>query len=329
VTRPLVPLPAWLPTTLGIALTGALTVILAGVVPAPWWWPLTPLAPASGPAIEAAADRAESSVRQAARLIYLAKTKAGVFVDQGGPPEQIALIGSEWTPLVTTLGSLEAKRLAASPAWARVLTREFARAGVGQGSVVAAVFSGSFPGLNLAVSCAVQALGARLIAVSSVTASTWGATDPGFTWPEIEARLVDDGVIRPVSVAISIGGDGDRGLELEAEARTMAESILERAARRLGAQRLRPPSVAAAMQQRVEILATHARGRPFAVFVNVGGTTAALGRNEGVLRLRTGWLTDASPADLGDGLLGYYARRGTRVLHLLNIRDLAARWGLS
>ena len=328
-TGPPVPLPAWFPTTLGIALTGALAVILAGVVPAPSWWPVTPITPASPAAIEAAANRAESTVRQAARLIYLAKTEAGVFVDRGGPPEEVALIGSESTPLVTTLGSLEAKRLAASPAWARPLTRELARAGVGEGSVVAAAFSGSFPGLNLAVSCAVQALGARLVAVSSVTASTWGATDPGFTWPEIEVRLVDAGVIRPVSVAISVGGDSDRGLDLEVKARTMAEAIAERTARRLGAERLRPVSVDASVQQRVDVLATHARGRPLAVFVNVGGTSAALGRTEGVLRLRTGWLTDASPADLGNGLLGYYARRGTRVLHLLNIRDLAARWGLS
>jgi poly-gamma-glutamate system protein len=314
---------------MGIAITAALTVVLAGVVPTPSWWPVSPIVPASGAAIEAAADRADSSVRRAARLIYAAKTEAGVFVDRGGPPDEVALIGSEWTPLVTTLGSLEAKRLAASPAWARVLTRELARAGVGEGAVVAAAFSGSFPGLNLAVSCAVQALGARLVAVSSVTASTWGATDPGFTWPEIEARLVDAGMIRPVSVAISIGGDGDRGLDLEAEARTIAESIAERTAPRLGAVLLRPATADAAVQQRVDALTTHARGRPLAVFVNVGGTMAALGRTEGVLRLRTGWVTDAPPADLGDGLLGYYAHRGTRVLHLLNIRDLAARWGLS
>lgn len=328
-TRPLVPLPAWLPTTLGIVLVGWLTAILADVVPAPFWWPVTPIVPASAAVTETAGNRAEASARHAARLIYTAKTGAGVFVDRGGPPEEIALIGSEWTPLVTTLGSLEAKRLAASPAWARVLTREFARSGVGEGSVVAAAFSGSFPGLNLAVSCAVQALGARLIAVSSVTASTWGATDPGFTWPEIEARLVDAGVIHPVSVAISVGGDGDRGLDLEGEARSTAESIAERTAGRLGAQWLRPMSVDAAIQQRIAVLARHARGRPLTVFVNVGGTSAALGRASGVLRLRTGWLTGAPVADLGDGLLGYYARRGTRVLHLLNIRDLATRWGLS
>jgi tetratricopeptide (TPR) repeat protein len=33
---------------------------------------------------------------------------------------------------------------------------------------------------------------ARVVAVSSVTASTWGANQPGFTWPEIEALLAAD-----------------------------------------------------------------------------------------------------------------------------------------
>lgn len=321
-------LPAWVPTTVGMVAVCLLAAGFAGILRAPGWWPSLPAAPAGAPGVEAAASRAEATMRRAARIVHDAKTRARVFVDRGGPPDEVALVGSEITPFVTTLGSLEAKRLAASPAWARVLTRQLATSGVGEDTVVAAAFSGSFPGLNLAVVCASQALGARLIAVSSVTASTFGATDPGFTWPEIEARLADAGVIRPASVAVSVGGDGDRGLDLDEEARTAAEAIADAAAARLGAERLRPASSAGGVKRRIDVFAERAGGRRIAVFVNVGGTEAALGRSEAVLRLRSGWLAADSRGDAGDGLVGHYARGGAAVLHLLNIRDLAARWGV-
>ena len=63
---------------------------------------------------------------------------------------------------MTTLGEIEAKRVSASPAWPRALVREFHRAGLRPGDVVAASFSGSFPGINLAVMSASEAMGLQL-----------------------------------------------------------------------------------------------------------------------------------------------------------------------
>jgi poly-gamma-glutamate system protein len=252
-----------------------------------------------------------------------------VFVQSGAPPEEAAFVGSELTPLVTTLGSLDAKQLATSPAWARRLTIELAQAGVGRRSVVAAAFSGSFPALNVAVVCAAQALEADVLAVSSVTASAWGATDPGFTWPEIEARLVASRLMAPASVAISVGGDGDTGQDLEPDGRTLAEGIAARTAAALGATALAPSSLAEAVRQRLAILDRRASGRRIAAFVNVGGTSASLGRDVAVLRLQSGWIDRHARVDAGDGLLAHYARRGVPVLHLLNIRDLAIRWQIA
>lgn len=267
-------------------------------------------------------------MRAAARHVFEAKRQAGAFVDPGGDPERAAFIGPELTPLVTTLGSLDAKRLAASPAWASALTIEFARIGVGPGNVVAASFSGSFPGLNLAVLCAAHELGARVLAVSSVTASTWGATDAGFTWPEIEARLAAAGLIGPASVAVSVGGDADRGFDLDPEARALAEVIADRTAAALGAERLRPASIADAVALRVAAFERRRGGSPIVAFINVGGTSASLGTDEAVLRLRAGWLRGDGSTDAGNGLLGYFWRRRVPVLHVLNVRTLGARWGV-
>lgn len=327
--QPLVTLPPWLLQAAGIAALAGLLLGASGVVSIPRWPAMGRQTPLDDEDVRAASLAAEDRMRAAARHVYAEKRQAGAYLEAGGPPDRGALIGSELTPLVTTLGSLDAKRIAASPDWARVLTVELARAGVRPGSVVTASFSGSFPGLNLALMCAARELGAHVLAVSSVTASTWGATDPGFTWPEIEASLVGAGLVEPATIAVSVGGEGDRGLDLDPDARALAASIADRTAAALGATRLRPASAAEALAQRVAAVDARRRGRAIAVFVNIGGTSASLGSDEAVLRLRTGWLHDAPASELGNGWLAYVARQQVPVLHLLNVKHLALRWGIT
>ena len=194
---------------------------------------------------------------------------------------------------------------------------------------MAAGFSGSFPALNLSVMAACQALDANLVAVSSVTASTWGANQPGFTWPEVEARLVRASLIRRASVAVSTGGAHDRARDLDPEGRALAERILDATASDLGAAALRPSSLTASIEERLELYRREARGHPLVLYVNVGGTDPSLGTSATVLRLRSGFLPgvpfDFSP---GRGLVARFAERGIPVLTMLNVRDLALRWGV-
>jgi poly-gamma-glutamate system protein len=266
---------------------------------------------------------------RAAALLARAKKGAGVPRPEGALDREAGLVGAELTPLVTTLGSIEAKRLSTSPRWAGELVRRLHRAGVGEGDVVAASFSGSFPGLDLAVVSACAELDARLVAVSSVTASTWGATEPGFTWPEMEARLVAEGLVPRASVAVSVGGDDDAGSDLEPEARTLARRIARASAAALGADLLAPSSLEDSIARRLDLYARHAAGRPVALYVNCGGNEASLGRSTSFLRLRNGFLR-GMPFDLGAdrGVMARFAERGVPVLHLLNVRDLALRWGV-
>ena len=89
------------------------------------------------------AARAEAAARAAQEVVRREK-----IAELGAPTltDPTGLIGQELTPLVTTLGSLEAKRLSTSPAWARALTERLAAHGVGPGTVVAASLSGSLNG---------------------------------------------------------------------------------------------------------------------------------------------------------------------------------------
>lgn len=289
----------------------------------------SPAAAALPPEVEAAALRAELAMRRAEAFLRVEKERAGLRTDPLLDPGRTGLIGDELTPLTTTLGNLAAKRTAADPRWAGELVRRLWRAGIRAGSPVAAGFSGSFPGLNLAVTLACRELGADLGVISSVTASTYGANQPGFTWPEMEARLARVGFLAPVSLAVTAGGDNDRATDLLPEGRQLAASLARRSARSLGAAYLRPPDFQASVTQRLAVYRRWAGGRRIAVYVNVGGTEASLGRSEAVLRLRSGFLPPA-PFDFSPdrGVLARMAEAGVPVLTLLNVRDLALRWGV-
>lgn len=279
--------------------------------------------------IASRARRAEAAMTRAAEVIRDARRAEGIPSEAADSSVMSSLVGAELTPITTTLGNLEAKRVASSAAWARALVPRLYQAGVRRGDIVAAGFSGSFPGLNLALAVACQSLDVKLLAVSSVTASSWGANQPGFTWPEIEARLVKAGVIGQATIAITLGGAGDRALDLEADGRREAERIAELVAARLSAPVLMPVDFDDAVACRLDAYRRAAGGRPIQLYANIGGTEASLGRSPVVLHLRNGFLPGV-PFDFSRerGVMARFAERGVRVLTLLNVRDLALRWGI-
>ncbi len=309
--------PSWFQTATGVALTAWLAMAASGAVTFPRWI-----------AARASGTPAEVEERASVAGDLWRRSVDAIAAARGVAPDE-ALIGGEWTPLVTTIGEIEAKRVSVSPAWPRALVREFHRAGLRPGDVVAASFSGSFPGINLAVMSASQAMELRLVAVSSVTASSWGATDSGFTWPELEVRLAAAGILRQATVAVSAGGDGDRALDLDDEGRALARAIAARCAGQLGARLVDPADFESAVRARLDAFDAARGRRPIAAFVNVGGTEAALGLSPAILTVRNGWLGKAPfDASAGRGLVARMVGQGVPVLHILNVRGLAVRWGI-
>jgi poly-gamma-glutamate system protein len=308
-------------TWLSLVTTG----VVAGAVA------LGPIASLDDPSPEVSrrAHAAQSIMERAGEVIRNARRAEGVESEGADARPTSSLIGAEWTMLTTTLGSLEAKRLSTSSGWASALVVRLHAAGLRKGDRVAAGFSGSFPGLNLAVAAACQVLDLKLLAVSSVTASTWGANQPGFTWPEIEARLVEAGVLWQASIAVSVGGASDRGFDLDADARAVAERIARASAGRLRVPVLAPADFDQAVAMRLDAYARASSGRPIQLYVNVGGTEASMGRSLAILRLRNGFLPSV-PFDFSRerGVMARFGERGVPVLTLLNVRDLAARWGI-
>src|SRR5690625_1204576 len=85
------------------------------------------------------------------------------------------LVGVAWSEITTSGGNLEAKRTATDPQWGNALIQLLENAGVERGDNVAAAFSGSFPGMNLAVIAAARAMDLNLYVTASVGASNYGA----------------------------------------------------------------------------------------------------------------------------------------------------------
>lgn len=232
-----------------------------------------------------------------------------------------ALLGEDYSPMTTTLGAREAKEVSTNPAWAALLVRLLDASGVGAGDTVAVLASGSFPALALATAAAVEALGAEPLVLSSLGASSFGANVRGATWLDMEHWVSRAGVMDLRSVLVSAGGENDVGDGLPPEGMAWLAETADRNGRTLPAY----PDLAAAIAARCEILE---RARPTAI-VNIGGGQAALGRCPHVANLPVGPWPVPFGCDCPErGALTRAAVRGVPVIHLLDVRLLAARYGL-
>jgi poly-gamma-glutamate system protein len=83
------------------------------------------------------------------------------------------------------------------------------------------------------------------------------------------------------------------------------------------------------VEMRMRLYDKHAAGRGLKAFINIGGGRANIGASSSILKLRPGLVRvkDFPPPE-DRGVLQKMAFRGIPVIHLLNIRGLALRYGL-
>ena len=236
---------------------------------------------------------------------------------------QTGMIGQPYTLITTTSGALEAKRTAAWPDMAALCVRMLYEAGVRPGDTVGAGFSGSFPGMNLAVVTACETMGVELICISSVGASTYGANDPELTFPEMLYLLERDGLIHTVSAAVTMGGYDDVGLDMDPD---IADDIRGRLVA-AGLNLVEEPDFAANLQLREEL---YDRLGPIDCFIAVGGNVTSLGLGEEGSSLGQGVLLPAGQLRLSEnsGLVQRSLARGIPVINLLNLKKIMADYSM-
>ena len=128
---------------------------------------------------------------------------------------QIGLMGEHITAITTSLGAMEAKRTAQIPDFAALCVRLFREAGLKAGDRVGACFSGSFPGLDLAVLCAAKVMDLDIVYFCTLGASNYGANLPGYVMPEMVQTAVRAGLLSVMPSTVSMGGSGDRGSNMQ------------------------------------------------------------------------------------------------------------------
>ena len=269
--------------------------------------------------------RAAEISYEAASALKQHRLERGVFVDPINDPAETALIGQETTQITTDRGYLEAKLASTDPNLAAVVVDMLRQVGVEPGDCVAVAMTGSFPALNLSTLAAVEAVGARAVPISSVGASNFGATDPYFTWLDMERAVVEQGILSSRSVAASLGGSNDTGRGLSPRGRQLLSSAIERN----GVPLLAEPQLEDSIIERVQIYRQGCAPSPVAAYVNVGGGVASLGHSLNAELIPVG----ASPRlpqrnYPARGALVRLAMDGVPVIQLLQVRQIRRQYGL-
>jgi poly-gamma-glutamate system protein len=280
------------------------------VVPSPWY--------------DEMFQAAETS-STAARSLKRQRLDRGAFVDPVNDPAETALIGQEYTQITTDRGYLEAKLASTNPNFAAVVVDMLHQLQIKSGDCVAVAMTGSFPALNLSTLAALETLDTRPILISSVGSSNFGATDPYFTWLDMENAVAAEGILTTRSTAASLGGSNDTGRGLSPKGREFLRSAIERNAVPL----IAAPHLEESILKRVRTYRESCSPQPIAAYINVGGGIASLGHS-----LNADLIPIGATAHLPQhnyparGALLRLAAKGVPVIQLTNIQRLRDRYGL-
>jgi poly-gamma-glutamate system protein len=269
--------------------------------------------------------RAAEIMEEALAAFRECRGEKGVAIDKENDFNETGLIGVKFSPTTTSLGSLEAKRTANNPNFAALIVYLLNRAGVRKGNIVAAGASGSFPSLIVAALSASKAMGLKLLLISSLGASQWGANNPDFHWLDMQSCLQEAGLFDAQPVAISLGGEKDTGMDMSPEGR----AILLQEAEEWRGLFLEEPDLSLNVQQRMVLYEKYAGEEGIKAFINIGGSWSNLGTDSEILKLKPGLvrLRYTPPAEKR-GVMQEMALRGIPVIHLLHIKGLSRRYRL-
>lgn len=269
--------------------------------------------------------RASRLMRRGMEAVGELREELGIAVDPALDPARTGFIGTDYSDLTTSIGSLSAKQTSLNPDFAGLVTFWLKQADVTMGDIVAVCLTGSFPALNLAALSACETLGLQPVVFSSVGASNYGANIPGLTWLDMERELTARGILHVQTGFASLGGimDGDGGLD------GTGFALGEEAIRRHGAVSIPEKGVEGLEEDMKRRMAIYFQNGPPRAFINVGGGVTSLGWVSEAALLDNGLLTRV-PATKSPrrGIIFRMYEKGIPVIHLINIERLASRYDL-
>jgi len=249
------------------------------------------------------------NVDQAFEIIKEEKVSRGITLN-----DETGMLGAEYTGITTTLGSLEAKATTLNPNFSSVIYNYIDELNLNSGDQVAVNLSSSFPSLNVQVIMTLEQMGYEPVIISSIGASTFGATDPEFTYLDMENVLYQNDIIHHKSQLVSPGGDDDLGLNMNP---LLLQSIFERL-ERYGYRTYIEAEYEKNLNERLLIY------KECKALINVGGNYMSFTGNDIGYESTYGIIRSTSSYNYDErGLIGAFLTQEKDVIHLLNIKGIA------
>lgn len=267
--------------------------------------------------------QAAETMQEAAEMIKEYRLDQGVYIDEINDPGMTALIGEKQTIITTDRGSLTAKLTTLNPNLAAVIIDLFKKAGLKAGDAVAVNWTGSFPAMNIALMAAAKTLDLELVPITSVGASMFGATDPQFTWLDMESFFNERGFFNYKSIGASIGGGRDMGRGLNVTGRDLITDAIER--------NNVPLLLSNSLEKNIDkkMDSWKANNEDYKLYVNIGGGLSSLGNSINGRLISPGLHRHLNFKNIPlKGTLFLFIEEGVPIIHLLDMDKLARDYDL-
>ncbi len=233
------------------------------------------------------------------------------------------MIGIPFSPITTIVVSPKAKIPTINPNWGAVMIDLYKKAGLKKGDSIAVGFTGSYPALNLATLAAAEVMDIKVIGISGVTASNWGANLPELAWLDMERILNEKQIISNHSIAASPGGVDDLALGISQEGQKIIDDIVDRNQVDFIKYENRSENI----NKRMEVYYKYAANNQIKAYVNVGGGTISVGKNSKENVFTPGLNKNVLLTSSGfDSLMRRFAKQGLPVIHIRHSKQLAEKF---
>lgn len=269
-------------------------------------------------------ERVWQTVRSGQDALWNRQRELGIKLSAEEDRLRTGLIGTEWSPLTTTLGEIGAKRTSCNPLWAVRYLDWFDELGIENGDPIVIYSSSSFPALLFSALAAAESRGLDVLLSVSLGSSMWGANRPEFPWPRMASLLREGGFIRTGTAFYTPGGDDENGRSFSAEALALMRELSDKE----GVQLFEASDLKETISLKTAKMLEH---RP-KLLINIGGGNANMGSSELALEIPEGLALPGSGstkrASLGDGVVAEALKSGIPVLHMLNMKKLSLDSGI-
>jgi len=246
-------------------------------------------------------------------------------IDEINDPNLTALIGPQHSLITTQNAHLEDRITGLNPNVAAMAVALLEQAGLHEGDDVAVAVTGSNPGLNIAFYSAMKVLKLQPVIITAVGSASWGATNPNFTWLDMERILYEKDIIPFRSVAASLGGGNDIGMRLSERGRQLITKNIQDNSVPL----IQESSLRTSIDRWMEVYHQHKPSSGFRTFINIGEGVASLGHEKNGDLIPNGYNPRIPPKNYpARGLMHQFSEQGVSLLNIYDISTLAKQFEL-